>query len=388
MLNSIQGNSFNVTRKRGNVIKLIRNKFTSNMLFARRLSNDFDPRVNSFHAFRLIFAMMVIYSHAYPLIKGNYAGELLADFSHNAVSFGSLAVNSFMIVSGFLITRSLLNAKSISNYFMNRIYRIFPGLLVNLIVISMIIIPITCRVDIMEYFFNDISNGPIKFILSNGLLGIFSEQATIHQVFSGNVHPGAVNGSLWTLRYEFALYLILPVFVYLRGKSKKSFFFAVVVLFVSFILYSRHGISEKPYVLCLGYSLKPFLELSYYFAAGALIFILRDKVPSHPVWLIIAFTAFLMGLNSGRGVETLLVLLPFIVIRCSCMKIFHGLSRIGDFSYGVYIYAFPIQQIICMLSSNSMSPLLHVVLASGITLIMAILSWFLVEKPFLSMKYK
>ena len=312
----------------------------------------------------------------------------MAKFSNNTVSFGSFAVSSFMVVSGFLITRSLLSSKSISSYFMNRIYRIFPGLLVNLVVVSMIILPIVCKVNIVEYFFKDFNGGPVKFILSNGLLNIFSEQAFIHHVLSGNPFSGTVNASLWTLRYEFALYLILPVFVLLWGKSKKSYFFIVLALFIAYILYSRHGIPEAPYSFYLGYTLQPFLELSYYFASGALIYVLIDKIPSHPVWLIIALVALLMGLNSGRGIETLLVLLPFVVIRLSCMKIFHGLSRIGDFSYGVYIYAFPIQQIIYKMTFNTLSPLFHTGLSIIVTLFMAIMSWYFVEKPFIRLKYR
>ena len=159
------------------------------------------PRENNFDLLRFLLAVSVIYSHSYPLTLGadEYAEPMKA-LSRGRTTIGSIAVDCFFIISGFLITQSWLRSKGFFDYLRRRILRIFPGYIVVLAVCHFVVAPLS-GVDVSQTF----SGERLRYLVGRMLtLRYYNEPAA----FPTNPYPFAINGSLWTIRYEFACYLI------------------------------------------------------------------------------------------------------------------------------------------------------------------------------------
>lgn len=175
------------------------------------IKEAYNPKDNLFDLLRFVFAVMVIYSHSFVLLKGQGGSEdLLAKITNNQISAGSLAVNCFFVLSGFLIMQSLSSTPSISQYIKNRFLRIFPAFFVSLFLISFIIGPFLTVLPSSEYFKMN-QGGPVDFIFKNITFNIFGYSWTVRDLFQENPYPGSANGSMWTLKHEVAMYMFLPL---------------------------------------------------------------------------------------------------------------------------------------------------------------------------------
>ena len=155
---------------------------------------------NNFNILRLIFASTVIISHSYPLTNNI---EIFSKITNNQIDLGSISVEIFFIISGYLIFTSLHCSKSIISYLWKRILRLFPALVIMLL-ITILILPfitnsnnIFLQKDYYSYLYNNLT--------------LYRVQYSVKGIFENNPYPKAINGSLWTLRYEFTMYLFLII---------------------------------------------------------------------------------------------------------------------------------------------------------------------------------
>ena len=161
-------------------------------------------RINNFNIIRIVAAAMVIYGHM-SSIMGVYKHTVY----DQAVS--SLAVKILFVISGYLIMVSLINDDHFGRYMVRRCFRIFPGLIGVVLFSALIIGPIFTNLPLSEYFTSKITWNYLRNIL---LYPIY----VLPGVFSDYTYPNAVNGSLWTLPIEFALYLVLPALLWVFKK--------------------------------------------------------------------------------------------------------------------------------------------------------------------------
>lgn len=323
---------------------------------------------NNFDILRLIAALGVIIGHAYaiapqPPLQDGVLSILHFDYS------GSLAVKFFFFLSGLLVTNSIILKPNAFQFLAKRAFRIFPGLLVCLLVAVFIVGPIFTKVSLTEYF----SYGETwSYINKNFFLTDLQWKLT--GVFSDSKY--GLNGSLWTLPYEVLCYIYLAIFYglgFLKNKIIANIFF-ISVIAISFIVpqYLPTFFSQNPdsYLLPACFALgalfannKEIIKINFYYfiLLWGLSIILNHSVVYQFVFYIAFFYSAIYISSLSLVVNRLKI--PF------------------DASYGIYIYGFMIQQ--CVFASL---PTIGVHANQAITATIAIclgtLSWYFIEKPF------
>lgn len=325
---------------------------------------------NSFDLIRFLASTLVLFSHSFPLVL-NARSEPLVMATDGNVSGGKVAVLLFFILSGFLIAASWESKNSLSGFLIARIRRIFPGLAVVLALTVIAGIFLTTA-SVAEYF----RSATIYFIKN---LTLYKGKFDIAGVFEDNPYGSALNGSLWTLRHEFTCYLVVALFGFLGFMRHLS----VWILWLSCVtLALSNSISIN--------FLKEFLPLCSWFLAGTLAYLYRDLYLSRTnlvIAVILLAATFIFGFN-------LLIVSPIIayfLIRIAYIpSVFSNFGKYGDFSYGIYIYAFPVQQFVIYLITKSllgpMSWWVVFLVSFPVTLLFAVASWHLIEKRFLKRK--
>ena len=171
-------------------------------------------RQNNFDFIRMAAALMVMFSHSYPLTTGDNDSEPLFMLTKCQTDFGVAAVNIFFIVSGFLVSQSLMRKKSLADYFRARALRIFPALIVMILLLVFVAGPVLTTLSLHAYF----SNQHTWHYLT--LMYVFNNDVqSLPGVFENNPFHHVVNGSLWTIRYELTCYIALPAIVLLFRKQ-------------------------------------------------------------------------------------------------------------------------------------------------------------------------
>lgn len=182
------------------------------------ISNQLKSKNNNFNLLRLIAAFAVLISHSYPLATGDGNAETLKKLI--GITLGHISVDIFFITSGFLITASLLRSKSITDYILARLLRIYPALIASTILTAFILGPLVTSIKLPDYF----SYATFTYIIKNSLL-IFGVQFELPGVFINVPWKNAVNGSLWTLPYELKMYFYLLV-IFIAIKKSQSLCFS------------------------------------------------------------------------------------------------------------------------------------------------------------------
>ena len=330
-------------------------------------------RKNSFDFIRLLAAVVVIFSHSFAL-TGNVEPKI------GSVHLGTAAVWVFFILSGYLIAKSWDQYPRFNVFFAKRILRIFPGLIVAVLSTILIAGLFFTSLPLLNYLINGETFGYVNNIL------LYNTTYSLPGVFSNNIYPNAVNGSLWTLSYEFTMYLVVAVIGALKIYKKIPPIVFWVALFLLVLLMTIIG-SDK-FALSIFYlNIGQMLVLAFMFFSGIIMHKYENRIKLNS-WFglgsLVLFIILSYALPDYTAVfgATLLAYGIFAVGR-------HGLmswtSKYGDFSYGLYIYAFPVQQMISSVVQTS-NPYKLFALATVITLIAAVLSWHFVE--FKALKWK
>jgi peptidoglycan/LPS O-acetylase OafA/YrhL len=306
---------------------------------------------NSFDWLRLFAALAVIAFHA----------DVLADrtpWSMGEINLGYLGVGAFFVISGYLVTDSRLRTGSLGAFLAKRLLRIEPALIASLIVTTLILGVLASSRTLGEYLRNaDV----YRYVAKNALL--YPAAYSLPGVFEHNPAPGIVNGSLWTLRVEFTLYLGVG----LLGLAKLLRPLIVLPVAVGFACVA-FVLQAAPSMVAPGLAHTALIGARYAFLffAGALLRLI-DRPP--PAWtlgsaLLLLTPAWILGL-------------PVLVIWLGARR---SIRLPADLSYGLYIYAFPVQQV---LASHG---LLSFWTSLAATLPFAAASWFIVERPALRLK--
>ncbi len=329
------------------------------------------PRDNNFDALRLLAAVSVIFSHSFLIAEGTQEGEPLIWLTGRQSILGLCGVFVFFAISGFLVTQSWEATQSAPRYLAKRCLRIFPGLIVALVVSAFVLAPMVTTLPLGAYLAHP---EPYRYVAGNAALSV-----KIHELpgvmFVDNPVGLEINGSLWTLRYEFLMYLMvmalglarllrpwtcavllalgmacvgLPAFGALGGSGWLLSFFAVGMLL---------------------YQLRHTRIFDFRVALAALA-LLAISVPLRQFILLFPLTGCYLALWLARHPR-----LP---------KLRAG--RWGDLSYGLYIYGWPSEQLVIWLKGGHAS--WWQVFAGGLAVAtaLAFASWHLIEAPALRLK--
>lgn len=333
------------------------------------LSDVFVGKNNNLTLIRLLASLAVIYGHAYAVVPGG-GGDWVARTTGYAFA-GGVAVDLFFLISGFLVTASILKS-GVRHYVVSRVLRIYPALWTNLILVTFVLGPIVTTLPLSVYFTH--SDVWSYFF---GLAGTYKGAFFLPGVFEGNVDH-AVNGSIWSVLIEVWLYIILLSF-YLLGILRSRALFNVIF----FVLLA--GIWQDSSHVPSFISGATNLHVCMMFYIGSFLYINRDITPVSPYYLLWAL--FLAGMTIGTDRFQFAYVLLLVTFFCaaSFSSQFAWMDRYGDYSYGVYLYGWPSQQIVALLFPKLVA-IPHAFISMGLALILAMLSWHLVEKRSLQLK--
>lgn len=332
-------------------------------------------------------ALLVIVSHSYALLALNTSEPLWR--MTGLVNASDIGLCGFFTISGYFIFNSLVTSKNIFSYLGKRFLRIFPALAVCLVVVVA-----ACSLFYIGEGSYWGQRETYSFIWKN--LGLYDCQWTIPGVFESNPYTAGVNGSLWTLCYQFTLYLLIIPLFFIRKYSPAIV--GLTVAAISVIMTKNVFMAEK-FANTTFWSMPVNLMMPFAqsFVVGMLLqgrkLIQTDKAR----WIAAAVSSvvaiILIAVNAY--VHIAIALKPLVILCISVIFIMVGemywkpisdmFKRVGDLSYGVYIYSFPIQQMI-IASIPGIAPRTIMALTIVIALPVAFASWRMVEKPVLSLK--
>ncbi|WP_336062502.1 acyltransferase family protein [Serratia sp. 201] len=319
---------------------------------------------NNLDLIRLVASLSVIAYHSFAL-NPQWGITDPVKYLFGYMTTGGLAVKVFFFISGLLVTNSLLSRNSIIHFIASRSLRVFPGLAFVVIITALLIGPIFTTISIAEYFK---TSQPIVYVVKNLLL---DTQYTLPGVFEKNNY--GVNGSLWTIHYEVLAYIILALLYVTKAGSSRliSSLLCLIVII--------EPITPFKGILFAGSSNNAIYLLAPCFALGALLAINKNHFHTN-IYIPFMFFAAQFIFNDEHFSSLLLCIsICLISLHISSMKLIVGLHLKHDISYGVYLWGFPVQQII---SQNlNLQPVLNIALSILLAIIMAFASWFLVEKP-------
>ncbi|MBG6212068.1 peptidoglycan/LPS O-acetylase OafA/YrhL [Labrenzia sp. EL_126] len=330
-------------------------------------------RDNNLNVVRMLAATGVLVSHAWPISLGPGTSEPL--FTLTGHSLGTICVKIFFAISGFLITASFLRSSTLTRFTLARVLRLFPGLGVSLVFVALVMGPLTTNLTVPEYL---LSPGTWTFFVRN--LTLVQPQYGLPSVFTDNPYPN-VEGSIWTLFHEVVCYLCVFFAGILRIFSKRK----LASVFLLLGLFGWLAVSHAS--LPLPYKMEAFLGLALPFAMGVAAWLWRDRILLSP-WIALTLFSFWLALFNVLGSEPISIAvfsaaLTYSVLWIGYMPLgfMRAYNRVGDYSYGMYVYAFPLQGLAIWLTGGEQSPWFNIALSFPLTLICAILSWHLVEKP-------
>lgn len=323
---------------------------------------------------RLIAAFAVLISHCYPLYGLSH--EPFAILTGHMDTLGGFSVSIFFIISGFLITSSWERNKNIIQYTKNRVLRIFPALFVIVIISVFVFGPTVTSLSSTEYWSSDQT---FKYLLN---MFAITKYNSLPGVFENNPSAYNVNGSLWTLAVELFMYCVILLAGVLSILNRKNITIAIVIM-VAFFLHVKGG-SIMGGTIPVHYALKHIIS----FLCGAFLCLYFDKITWNKYWALLLLSITLIAMYTSFINAIIMFTLPYLVIYVSTQNypILKNAGKYGDFSYGMYIYSFPVQQYFASIWKPEYGFYNYMLTTCIATLIFAIASWHLIEKNALKLR--
>jgi peptidoglycan/LPS O-acetylase OafA/YrhL len=329
-------------------------------------------RQNNFTLIRIAFAWLVLYGHSYAVQKVPGIKDPLNLIFQGSLWIGEFSVNGFFAISGFLVAGSLMN-RGIINYFISRVLRIYPALFICVFASVFILGPLMTNLGLFEYF-----SSPETYKYLRNSLAFEGIRWTLPGVFEMNVRD-AVNGSLWTLPVEIKCYILLGVaggLGLLRHKHTANFILLSILLF---------GFSYFSDVPLLGHNPK-WSRPSLYFLIGVFVYVNRSSIILDRRLALFAIIMMLSSFGKEWFAYVFSISFVYLIFYIAYATKYISIDeKIGDISYGIYIYAWPVQQVVANFTPNG-NPYLNTVFSSLFVFVLAFLSWHKVEKPILIRK--
>ena len=337
---------------------------------------------NNFDFLRFAAAVMVWYSHCYGLTRFPDPLSRYVPFE----SFGSLGVTIFFVISGYFVTASYENNGNFLIFIRNRALRIIPALWV-VVLLSVFVLGPAVTTDSLHQYFADSETW--KYLRS---MMIFPLQYNLPGVFHSN-EAYEVNGSLWTLKQEVRLYGVIAILGVL-GILQPRLMFVLLAGLCSLRIYgiikvplSTDRIFTQPWA-----DLELAVRLATQFAVGACLYLGRETVPLKISYFFISIVIIVASIYMPYSpkIGNLLFDLAFgyalVCIGFLRIPLLHAFNRWGDFSYGFYLYAFPMQQLFLQILGGNANFTAFLLASFCATFLCSVLSWHAVEKPALSLK--
>lgn len=336
-----------------------------------------DSNPNNFDFIRLIVAVLVIFSHSYILADGTYWREPLSLLTHRYETAGDLGVDIFFLISGYLVTASYMRSETVWSYFRKRIARIYPGFIGATIFTLLVAGPLSLGHLRGSTLLSQTGVALVKMISLRDLDWVGA--------FTANPYPLVVNGSLWTIHFEFACYIVLAV-AGICGvlRSRRACLSLCALSLIAKIVFATYIWNRDDWTRegLIAHGVR-FLPL---FFAGTASYLYRDKLVFRYRWALVAALLLAVATQTPDGLSCMFPLAgTYLVLFFAYNPAirFQRFLRFGDFSYGTYLYACPIQQLLVLWAHGHLNLYVLFFLATPLAVIAGAISWHLVEKRFL-----
>ncbi len=331
---------------------------------------------NNFGLLRLLFATLVIVSHSFELIDGNRTREPLT-LVFGTMSVAEVAVAGFFIVSGYLVTQSYDNSASTLTYMFKRILRIYPAFIAASVFCVFLVGPL--------------AGADLTTVSINGWATILFRMLALQtprlpDVFVGQPYP-SLDGSMWTIIYEFRCYLVVALLGCL-GLIKRSLVLPLTILLWIGAVATTDDWPRLSHEGPLG-NPHETLRLTAMFLTGASFFLYRTRIPYRNELAALAALGLAVGMTNGLTASPAVAIfggyLPFWFAFWPSASRLNAVNSKTDVSYGIYLYAWPLQMLLIRYIAG-ISPGAVIVLTTIAAGLLAYLSWRFIERPALSLK--
>jgi peptidoglycan/LPS O-acetylase OafA/YrhL len=326
-------------------------------------------RPNSFDLLRLAAALLVLVSHSFAL-TGH--AEPAVPGTHDTLGFDAVLV--FFAISGMLVTQSWMRMPSVLDFAWRRALRILPGLLICNVATAYVLGPVLTNWSVLDYL---TSSRPLRYVVGNTLM---KSVILLPGMFTTNPSP-TVNGSLNTLPVEVKAYVLVALIGLLVAAGSHWRRLGLGLLTVAFGWFSLNsGVKDK----------HTLFVLFAVFAGGAAVALGERWIRWHWWLFVVAGAVWIVSYHVPFAVHVGLcaVAVPYLVIFIGRLNPgrLSVVTRFGDFSYGIYVYAFPVQQVIIHELGRSATPARVIWMSAPLTYALGAVSWLLVERRALRLK--
>lgn len=329
-----------------------------------KLNEIFIGKENNLTFIRTLAAIAVIYGHSF-----NSGMDIVSHITKGFAFSGGVAVDLFFIISGFLVTHSILTS-GILKYYIARFLRIFPALWIMLIITVFIMGSIVSELPFLEYL-----SSKDTWIYFRNIFFLWDGAYFLPQVFLGN-HDQAINGSIWSIFIEVRLYILLSIIYILGILNRKivfNFLFFITIIFCWFYQIKIPYIGDN----------STTLHVSLLFFIGVFIYLNKEDIVVSPVILFIALLYASTTIGTDKFGVAYIFLLSSFFILISFFNQFSKFDKFGDPSYGIYLYGWPIQNLMVYIF-----PKFNVyeiaIISIFICIVLGYLSWHYIEKRFIN----
>jgi peptidoglycan/LPS O-acetylase OafA/YrhL len=343
-----------------------------------RVTDALRSRSNNFDFLRLLAATLVILHHT-PILSGQpHPLNSVTGTFH----LGHLAVGIFFVISGFLVTASIVKSDSVLEFVIARFARVIPALAAALVITVFVIGPLNTCLNLSLYF-----SAPSTWSYLHNIF-LMEPQFDLPGVFTTNPFKDVVNGSLWTIPIEAFMYFVtfsLAIFkLHKRPLAALALFVTLVILDMHYFTLPEHCTERFLWLPALSETAR----YAVFYTAGAVLYLFRSSIRLNRTCLFVMIGLFLGSLFTPYVRLISYFSVPYVIIYFAFARIpfLSRAGRFGDFSYGLYLYAFPIQQTIINMTHSHINPVCFFIGSLFSTLILAVASWNLIEKPALALK--
>jgi len=325
-------------------------------------------RASGFDYLRIGLAVLVICFHS---MITSYGSSFQENVTHHGAGVAwYLILPMFFALSGFLVAGSLERSKSIGVFLGLRVFRIFPALATDTLVCALLLGPLLTTLPLGEYF-----SSPVLHQYFQNILGII--HFNLPGVFETNPSH-KVNGQLWTIPVELECYITLTVLGVLGVHRHRKWMLAA---FLALFAYSEWQILSRGD----GAYNERILLLS--FCAGVAFYQFRDIIRLNPLIAILALIISLLCLSAPQAGYVMAIPVTYLTVFLGLRNPPKShLLETGDYSYGLFLYGYPIQQSMVYLFPFAHTWWGNLILSVPLALMFAVGSWHLVEKKVLTHK--
>lgn len=331
-----------------------------------------NARNNNFALLHYVAACMIILGHMFVLTGGAAPGML----GTNILEIG---VSILFVISGFLVAKSFLREPSLVKFWAKRLLRLYPALCVCVVACAAGGYVLSA-LPLAEYI-----PGALVYIIDNLLM---RPQFYLPGVFADNPHPISVNGSLWTLPVELAFFLLTPIYLLIIQRTKhKAAFCASIASLLSLCAIYVNWYCAGTQLVFRATDWMQAVRLGSYFLWGITYSMLKPerlkKLCRGDIAVLLLGMVLCLGSHYSPKLNYFFV--PYVTISFAFAGdgILRDFLNKHDYVYGMYLWAFPVQQtVIYLFQGIGLPPVLILfVICVGITLLLAMLTNRFVEEP-------